>query len=211
MEVRGDKARCNYQRIRCVISDVINTTTYTAHSCRVELSVSVETVAKMEIGLRRAAEGVLLTVMAGCGTLLFALMSAEVPDEKLVSVMTFVGLVAGSLCFVSEIWTVTKAWTRSRANRNHLEQPVAMTSEELVDGCSWHYVIASFIVTAVYTALCSIYAANTAKWALETSDMILPVAGVCWVLAVMLRPKDEGRGIYIVHLQVSMGGAINCR
>lgn len=59
----------------------------------------------------------------------------------------------------------------------------------------------SFVVTGAYTVLCCIYAVDTLPWALDVSNMVLPLAGVCWVLAVMLRPKDEGRGIKIVHLQ----------
>ena len=45
--------------------------------------MSVQKIAKMQIRLRQAVEGTMLAVMAGRGAFLFALISADRPDEVL--------------------------------------------------------------------------------------------------------------------------------
>ena len=117
-----------------------------------DMSLSPEKVAKMKIGWRWAAEGFMLAVMAGCGAFLFALMSAKEPDEALVRDLGATGGIAGVICLLLEIITVTKEQEKRRTH-SHLTQPVPASTEDLVDGCSWWYVAANFLITTFNTIL----------------------------------------------------------
>ena len=168
---------------------------------RRELSISMEKIARMKISWRQAAEGLLLAVMAGCGAFLFALMSAKEPDWSLVASLGLIGLVAGVACIVSEIYTVTKEHRRRREGQSQVEQPGTVPRDELVEACSWWYVAACFAVTTIYTILYTIFAITLADWSWRAANLLAPIAGTCWVLAVFLRPKDEGAGLKIQLLQ----------
>ena len=76
----------------------------------------------MKISWRRAAQGAVFAVMAGCGTFLFTLMSAEELDENLVLEVCLTGSVAGVTC-VSELITVTKEQKRRRT-QSLLTKPI---------------------------------------------------------------------------------------
>ena len=103
---------------------------------REELSISMEKVARMTISLRQAAEGLFLAMMAGCGAFLFALMSAKEPDWYLVTAVGLTGVLAGSVCLVSEIYSITNERNRRRA-KSHLKEPGRASEVELVEACSW--------------------------------------------------------------------------
>ena len=165
---------------------------------RDQLSLSIEKIAKLEIGLRRATEAIMLAVMAGCGAFLFALMSAKDLDENLIFTVGLIGCAAGLSCFVSAIITVV---VKEQNRKNSQSQLDAATEEEPVDGCSWGYVAVSFCVTTCYTVLMVIYVIVVGDWPTIVGRMILPMVMTCMVVAVVLRPKDEGAGIKILHLQ----------
>ena len=84
------------------------------------------------------------SLVSGCGTFLFALTSSKKPDEILVTALGMVGGVAGGACFASEIYTVSKARSRKRHARSQLEQPGTVSEEDIIEGCSWYFVAASF-------------------------------------------------------------------
>ena len=164
------------------------------------LSISMEKIARMKISWRQAAEGLLLALMAGCGAFLFALMSAKEPDFDLVTALGLIGFVTGVACIVSEMYTVTKEQKRRRRGQSQAEQPGTVSREDLVKRCSWWYVAACFVGSTSYTVLCTIYTITLADWTSRAAYLLLPIAATCWVLAVLLRPKDEG-AVKILHLQ----------
>ena len=77
----------------------------------------MEMIARMQVSLPRAAQGIMLATMAGCGDFLFALMSAEQP-EKMVLIVGVIGSTAGAVSTIIEIVTVTV--TRRDLQRGHL-------------------------------------------------------------------------------------------
>ena len=92
--------------------------------------MSIEEVARGGIGLRRAAEGALLAVLALSGAFLFTLMSAKEPNVDLVIAVGTTGAIAGGVCLVSEIYTVIKEQERRR-RMNSTTRPAAARTEEL--------------------------------------------------------------------------------
>ena len=168
---------------------------------RKQLSISMEKVSRMKISWRQAAVGLLLAVMAGCGAFLFALTSAKEIDGSLVLALGLIGLLAGAACFVSEIYAMTKERTRRRRGQSQLEQPDNVSREELVENCSWWYVAVSLVITTTYTVLWITYAITLADWTCQVATLLLPIADTCMILAVMLKPKDDGAGLKILHIQ----------
>ena len=167
---------------------------------RKEISLSPEKIAKLDISWRRTAEGIMLAVMGGCGAFLFTLMSAKDPDENLVMAIGLTGCVAGTVCLVSELITIIRE-QKKRRTQSQLTQPVLASVEELIDGCSWWYVFASFLLTSSYTLLQVLFAITLKKWTIIVDDLIISLVGICMVLTVTLRPKDDGAGIMILHIQ----------
>ena len=188
-----------------------------------EISLSTEKIAKMNLGWRRAAEGIMLALMAGCGAFLFALMSARAPDRELVRKVGFTGVVAGVACGISEIVTVTKEQERRRTG-SLFERSGAASAEELVDCCSWWFVALSLLITTFFMVLMVIYAITMEEWAwnlggehhgrltspasgkphfllVAHTGMTVPIASICLTMAVFSRPKDEEAGIKILQLQ----------
>ena len=142
---------------------------------RKDLSLSMEKVAKMNISIGRTAQGVFVAVMAGCGAFLFALMSAKNPDKYLVRQVGLTGLISGVVCVIFEIFTMVKE--QERRTWSQLTQPISALTEELVDGCSWWYVAATFLVTTFYEVLMFMYTIISSEdlriW--QVSNMILPM------------------------------------
>ena len=164
--------------------------------------MSVEKIVKMKIGWRRAAEGVMLVVMAGSGAFLFALMSAKEPDEDLVTVVGLTGCVAGAVCVISEIVTLVKEQKRRRS-QSQLTQHASVSTQELVDGCSWWFVVASFLVTTSFPILCIKYVITRKEWTLKVGSLTVPLDLSCGVISIFMRPKDKkGAGLKFLHIQV---------
>ena len=139
-------------------------------------------------------------VMAGCGALLFSLMTADGIDTKIVDAVGILGFASGTICFVGEICTVTAERKRRGTQRQQPPSP-AVVVEELVGGCSWWFVAATFLVTTSYTVLLAIYAIGVQAWVLRVGNMLLPFVGVSMAIGTMLRPKDEGTGLKLLHIQ----------
>ena len=165
---------------------------------RNELSLSMQKIAKMRISWRRAAEGVTMAVMAGCGAFLFALMSAKDVDESLVLAVGYVGVSAGAACGISTLYAATK---RRKSQRNQLSQPSITSAEEIVDGCSWWYMAGSFFVTTVFAMMMSLYAINLENWTWKVANMTIPLVATCMIMSFGLRPKDNGMGTKFLHFQ----------
>ena len=160
----------------------------------------MEKIAKMQISWRRAAEGIMLAVMAGCGIFLFALMSAEKSSSKMIFEVGFIGGIAGILSLISEIITVTKEQNR-RMTLNQGQSALQRQSPEVpLDGCSWWFAAACFIITSSHTVLMVIYAITLKDWPWKVRHLGLAVLSTCMVFAVFLRPRDEEAGIKILHL-----------
>ena len=170
---------------------------------RKDLAVRIEKIAQMKISWRNSAEGIMLAVMAGCGASLFALMSAEKPEGKFVLSVGSTGLVAGAACVVLQVVAVVKEQSK-RGMQSQLTQPAPVLKDDIVDSCSWWFVAASFLVTTSYTALAVIYACTLEDWTWQVGNMIIAIVGTCMVIAVVLRPKDEGAGIKVLHLQFAV-------
>ena len=168
---------------------------------QMEISLSVEKIAKLKISWRRTIQGVLLAVMAGCGAFLFALMSAKEPDEDLVWDVGLTGVSAGVVCLIAELKTVGKEQERRRTG-SLLDRPIEKSTKELVDSCSLWFVAANFLATISFPTLMIMYVITSKDWTWKVATMILPMTSTCMVVAVYLRPKDEGAGIKILHLQL---------
>ena len=66
-----------------------------AEEWRKDVSLSMEMITVMNMSERRAAEGSILALMAGCGAFLFAFMSSVQPNTGLVIGMGLTGTFAG--------------------------------------------------------------------------------------------------------------------
>ena len=156
-----------------------------------ELSLSQEKITKLKISRRTTIQGVIFVVVAGCGAFLFALMSAKEPDYYLVRVVGLVGVIAGIPCVLSDIITVAMEQDRRRA-QSQLRQTAIAPTEELVGACSWWYVVASFLATTFYTVLRFLFAITLDDQYEKVGYILLPIFATCFVMATVLRPKDEG-------------------
>ena len=169
-------------------------------------------VAIMQVGWRRAFEGAMLAVMAGCGAFLFALMSSQEPNENLVITVGLAGVASGVLCLVSEIYTVNKALEKRRVQS--LLAQTAASIEEVVEGCAWVAAATSFLGSTSFTVLVLINALTQEDFthqvnpALTVAYTILPMSCTCMIIAVFMRPKDEGTGLKVLHLQIFLFGVV---
>ena len=128
-------------------------------------------------------------------------MSAKEPDEDLVTALGLMGSVAGVACIVSEIYTVTKERNMRRRGQSQPEQPGTVPREDLVENCSWWHVAACFVGSTSYQVLYIMYAITLAEWTWRAGYLLLPIAWACMLLGAYLRPKDEGAGLKVLHLQ----------
>ena len=78
---------------------------------------------------------------------------------------------------------------------------VAAKPEAHLDHCSWFFVALSFIATTSFSGLRLNYAITKSTWSLKIGRLFLPLVGTCMVIALFLRPKEEGKAIKILHLQ----------
>ena len=128
-------------------------------------------------------------------------MSAKEPDEDLVTALGLMGSVAGVACIVSEIYTVTKERGMRRRGQSQREQPGTAPRENLVEACSWWYVATCFVASTSCTVLFTIFAITLAGWTWRINSLVFPIALTYVILGTFLRPKDEGAGLKILHLQ----------
>ena len=170
---------------------------------RKDLSLSTKKIAKMQMSVRRAAEGAMLIVMIGCGAFLFALINAKEPDKGVISLVGLIGGLAGGACVISEIITVTME-QKKRSTVSHTESSIQrhLSPEAPIDRCSWCFVTASFFITISYTALQFTFVITQEDWTWKTGDMILPLVGNFLFLGSVLRPKDQGAGLKVLHIQI---------
>ena len=142
---------------------------------RKDIAIQIEKIAKLKISWRRAIQGVMVAVMAGCGAFLFALMSAEKPNKDFVTAIGSIGTFAGASCVITEIYIVIKRGIQPLHPRITPEQ-------ELVDGCSWWFTAASFLVTTSNTVLWIIFAITLEDWIEKFCLLILPLVATCMVI-----------------------------
>ena len=155
------------------------------------LKLGLEKIAKMELSFPRIIEGLLLTVMAGCGALLFALMSATDPDERFIYSLGFTGIVSGGACIITELYM----WTLKRDKESKRLQNQEGQSEESVDACSWWFVATSFFLTTSVTAFMCIYAFARVPEFYAIGVLIFPISFTSMVLSIFMRPRDQNLGI----------------
>ena len=149
---------------------------------RKEISLSAEKIAKMQISWLRVADGTMLAGMVGCGAFLFTLMSSKELDMDLVNTVGLTGLVAGTACFVSEVYTVAKV-QENRAMQSELTHPVPAPIQELVDCCSWWFVATSFLISLSYPILQIIYTFHRDLRIFSITVIITPLAAMSSISA----------------------------
>ena len=70
-----------------------------------------------------------------------------------------------------------------------------------MESCSWWYVAACFVASTSYAVLFTIFAITLAGWTWRINSLVFPIALTYVILGTFLRPKDEGAGLKILHLQ----------
>ena len=170
---------------------------------RKELSISTEQIAMMQISWVKAAQGFMVTVMAACGAFLFALINAENPGPELVLGVGVIGTICGAVCFISEVYEVTRQRVRRRrinARASDVEQPrVASAADtgEHVAAVSWWFVAACNLVCAVYTISMTIRVAERRdfignRFFYALTSMVYPIA--CCTFAIGEKLLGAKRG-----------------